>query len=66
MSDPPQVREPEMRDNFTDGEPRATPISPGGCIDLIDDWGIAHYGDIPLKISLQIVDGKKLIGIHDS
>ena len=59
------VREPEVTDGFTDGEDPSIPVSPDNYIPLIDDINLANYSDTPFKVTLQIVNGKKLIGIHD-
>jgi len=60
------VREIEMTDNFTDREPRETPLESGAYMHLVDNISVANYGDKEIKISVYLRDGEKLIGIHDS
>ena len=65
MSEPEGVREVEMTDNFTDGEPRETPLEAGAYMHILDDISIANYGGKEIYISVLLRNGEKLIGIHD-
>jgi len=66
MSENLGVRELELNDNFTDGEDPAIPVAPGNYTELIDDWAVGNYQEEGFKVTLQIVNGKKLIGIHNA
>ena len=55
-----------MVDNFTDNEDPSIPLSPGNYVPLVDKINVANYSDTPFKVTIQLVDGKKLIGIHDN
>ena len=64
MSDTPQVREPELHDDFADKEDPVIPVDPDHYIPLLDDYSACNYGDETIGISLRIIGGKKLIGFH--
>ena len=66
MSEPEGVREVEMTDNFTDNEPRETPLQAGAFMHVLDEISVANYGDKEIKISILLRNGEKLIGIHDT
>jgi hypothetical protein len=60
-----ECREPEMRDNFTDGvDPKIT-VEPGAFFSINEKEAFANYGKNPIKITIQIVGSKTLIGYHD-
>ena len=66
MTEAVGVREPELTDNFTDGEPRETPLEAGAYMHILDNISVANYGDREIKISILLRDGEKLIGVHDA
>ena len=54
-----------MRDNFTDGVDPVFVIEPGKFVAINEKEGIANYGKNPIKITVQIVGSRTLIGYHD-
>ena len=54
-----------MRDGFTDDvDPKIT-VMPGAFFPINEKEAFANYGKNPIKITIQIVGTKTLIGYHD-
>lgn len=64
MSLESEVREPTLRDNFTDGEPPEFTVQPGMYIAIDDREGVANYTGSEIRVSVKQLNGRRLIGFH--
>lgn len=64
MSLESSIKEPILRDNFTDGEAPEFTVQPGMFMPITEKEGVANYTGEQIKVSVKIQGGKMLIGLH--
>lgn len=64
MSLESDIREPVLRDNFTDFEQPEFKVDPGMYYQINDGDAIANYTDKPITVSVKLQNGRRLIGFH--